>query len=45
MTRRLRGGAVLRQMGRGIALYGIVAILLLIGGLKFTAVEIAASRS
>ena len=34
--------AVLHRAGRGIALYGVVAVLLLIGGLKFTAIEIAA---
>ena len=34
--------AILQRAGRGIALYGVVAVLLLIGGLKFTAVEIAA---
>ena len=34
--------AILRRAGRGIALYGVVAVLLLIGGLKFTAVEIVA---
>jgi uncharacterized membrane protein YkgB len=33
---------VLHRVGRGIALYGVVAVLLLIGGLKFTAAEIAA---
>ena len=42
MTGRLRGGGVLRQVGRSIALYGVVAILLLIGSLKFPAVEIGA---
>ena len=34
--------AVLHRAGRGIALYGVVAVLLMIGGLKFTAIEIAA---
>ena len=34
----------LLRLGRGLALAGVVAPLLLIGGMKFTAVEIAALK-
>ena len=43
MNRKIAAAvAVLHRVGGGIALYGVVAVLLPIGGLKFTAVEIAA---
>ena len=37
-----RNGAALRRIGRTVALIGAVLPLLLIGGLKFTAVEVRA---